>query len=264
MPTLFSTQTVSEAWCEATAFLLNQDRNRVHHLMMAIERPADETPGVRQQVDRLNPSSGISSVIERVADTLFPQDLYDPAEDGAVNNLFERRLLAREFEVETVPNGNYFDRMCAYPQDGQPFNQIAHVLDRLNASRRSRKSNANRTQIGLSMAGEEIRLQAPGTDKDIMGFPCLSHISVTLSGGKVHLAATYRAQRFVEKAYGNLLGLGRLANFLAIESQFGVGEVLCIATGAVLGDSPAGMSVVRDVVNNTQQLIKRSNEIERD
>ncbi len=263
MATLLTAKTVSDAWSSAAALLLANVGHRAEHLMVSVERPIDEIPGVRLQVDRLNPSAGISSVIERVADTIFPQDFYDPNEGAAADRLFERRKLAREFEEESVPNGNYFDRMCEYPRSDGPFNQIRHVLDRLHASRASGKSNANRTEIGLSLAGEEIRVQAPGTDQGIMGFPCLSHISVTLASGKIHLAATYRAQRFVEKAYGNLLGLGRLASFFAVESGFELGEVLCIATGAVLGDSPAGMSVIRQVIASTEELSRGVMRIER-
>jgi hypothetical protein len=83
---------------------------------------------------------------------------------------------------------------------------------------------------GLTTA--ELRIQRPGQDRHIMGFPCLSHISLTLEHGRLHLAATYRNHHFIRKAYGNYLGLIWLLDFLAHESGCQVGEILCLSTHA--------------------------------
>ncbi|MGH3868354.1 MAG: hypothetical protein ACRDQ4_19985 [Pseudonocardiaceae bacterium] len=67
-----------------------------------------------------------------------------------------------------------------------------------------------------------------------MSFPCLSHISLTLDEGQLHLHATYRNQSFITRALGNYLGLTRLLGFLANEVGTEVGEVHCTATHADL------------------------------
>lgn len=46
------------------------------------------------------------------------------------------------------------------------------------------------------------------------------------------MAATYRHQYLVTKAYGNLLGLSRLLGFLAQQTGFEVGELMVNATFA--------------------------------
>lgn len=255
---LIETESVSEAWYLAVEYLLSQPNHRAANLLLAISRAPHEVQGVRDCLDRLLPSSGNSSEIERVADTLFPQDFYDAEEPNATAMLFERRKLSREFEVQTVPKGNYFDRMVEYPTVEGSFNQIEHVLTRLRANRNQGANNSNVCEVGLSEVGEELRIQTPGVHRGIMGFPCLSHVSITLCHGKLNLAATYRSQDFVHKAYGNLLGLGRLMNFFASESGFEAGELLCVATGAILDPpKPGGMRLLREVATCVQRLLQQ-------
>jgi hypothetical protein len=66
----------------------------------------------------------------------------------------------------------------------------------------------------------------------MMGFPCLSHISLTLHTNPIHLTALYRNQGFLRKAYGNYVGLARLARFFAREVGVRVGEIVCVASHA--------------------------------
>lgn len=259
MAQFFSCDTVSEAWYAATSFLLAQPGSRSTHLVLEVKSPLLELPGVRGLVDQLFADNGaVSSNIERVADTIFPQDFYVTGEEGAMEKLFERRAAAREFEGESVPKGNYFDHLCAYPYAGQSFNQLQHVVHRLQGNKQGGIENSNQCEVGVSEVVPDLRVQTPGVHTSIMGFPCLSHISVTLGGASVNLAATYRAQDFTCKGYGNLLGLGRLTDFIAKESGFAVGEVLCIATGAVLYKPPRGWAKLREIVEAVGTIINRS------
>lgn len=256
MSLLIEANTISEAWLHAVEYLLTQPDHRATHLLLSVTDAPDEVSGIRSCVDKLLPSSGPSTELERVADTIFPEDLYDPNEGDAFVKLMERWKLSREFEALTVPNGNYFDWMVDYPSPGGGFNQIEHVLTRLRSSYATGDRNSNECEIGISEAGNELRVQTPGTHRRIMGFPCLSHISLTLCQGRVNLAATYRSQDFVHKAYGNLLGLGRLMRFLAFESGYEPGEVLCIATGAILTPPRSGgMTLVREVIACAKEQI---------
>lgn len=259
---------MSEAWWKAAEYLLGLPGHRSSHLLVSVADPLGEVKGVREIVDRLfiGTSKDVSTTIERVADTLFPIDYYDEDLECASEKLFELRELAREFESLTVPKGNYFDHFCAYPFDGGEFNQLRHVLNRLRSAK-GKKRNLNQCEIGVSEvgkeleaeepeAGGELRVQRPGKHRSPLGFPCLSHISVTLADGKIDLAATYRAQDFTTKGYGNLLGLGRLSHFLAKESGFEVGEVLCVATGALLQKSEGNS--IASVVGQVGKVIQSS------
>ena len=65
-----------------------------------------------------------------------------------------------------------------------------------------------------------------------MGFPCLSHISLTLYKGRLNMTALYRNQHFIRKAYGNYLGLSRLLRFICREVGCEAGALVCVAAHA--------------------------------
>jgi hypothetical protein len=86
-------------------------------------------------------------------------------------------------------------------------------------------------ELGVCEPGD-LRMQQPGVDRLMLGFPCLSHISLTLHDDAIHLTALYRNQGFLRKAYGNYVGLARLARFFATEIGVAVGEIACVASHA--------------------------------
>ncbi len=107
-------------------------------------------------------------------------------------------------------------------------------------------------QLGLSEPLDgDLRIQAPGKDKNYYFFPCLSHISLTLSGRMINMAAIYRNQTYISRAYGNFLGLSRLAEFLAEQTDGEVGEIQCMSTHADL-EWTFGKRRVRELVAKTQ------------
>ncbi|MGH3829462.1 MAG: hypothetical protein ACRDRS_03265 [Pseudonocardiaceae bacterium] len=175
--------------------------------------------------------------VQTVANTIFPKGLYHPRlGDQAAARLYENYELSmilhrrRKRDKDT-----YFNRMLAYPTRQEPFNQLEYVINRLRRQLCLNNPLSSAYEIGLSHhADAEIRIQQPKTDRNIMSFPCLSHISLTLAEGQLHLHATYRNQSFITRALGNYLGLTRLLGFLANEVGTDVGEVHCTATHADL------------------------------
>ena len=87
--------------------------------------------------------------------------------------------------------------------------------------------------------GEDLRgLQVyAATDRRTRSFPCLTHIDLTLHRGRLHAMAVYRHQYLIEKAYGNLLGLSWLLQFLCQQTGYTMGELVVHAT---LADSQGG------------------------
>jgi thymidylate synthase len=66
------------------------------------------------------------------------------------------------------------------------------------------------------------------------------HIDLTVFEGRLSMAAVYRHQFLITKAYGNLLGLSRLLAFLAQQSGYEVGELVVHATMADLEQDTYG------------------------
>lgn len=70
------------------------------------------------------------------------------------------------------------------------------------------------------------------TDRRRRGFPCLTHVDLTLHDGRLHCLAVYRHQYFIEKSYGNMLGLSAMLQFLCQQSGYALGELVVHATMA--------------------------------
>lgn len=258
MSRLITARNTSEAWVSAAASLL-ANGNRVTHLMVEIAEPQVEVPAARKVVDRFfseYEALGYGTV-DKVADTLFPSDYYDPTEPDSAAKLFERWQEAREFESKTVPAGDYFGRMVDYPASTGAVNQLQRVIERLKWARGQGRRNGNITEVAIDFADTHLRIQDPGKDTSIMGFPCLSHVSITLADGRIHGSAVYRAQDFTLKAYGNYVGLARVIVFLAEESGFDPGELLCVATCATLEYHKAGATRVRKLISDCNSELEK-------
>jgi hypothetical protein len=145
------------------------------------------------------------------------------------------------------PRGTYFERLVSYPSPNGPVNQLERVVERLAGALARGQRQGNAYELGLTVPVDgmeselsaDLRVQSPGIDTQLRGFPCLSHISLTLFEGQLHMSALYRNHHFLRRAYGNYLGLGRLLQFLARESGAQTGELLCVSSHA---DAEVGSS----------------------
>ncbi len=247
-----SGDTIDEAWIGALSSLLDDELapgGKAAHLTVAF--PADATSDrVRETVDRFlsdaaqqKPIVGLTS-IDTVANTLFPSAFYLPDRAEAPRQhlydmheakmKFHRRRRGREKET-------YFSRMTGTDGTGERGqNQLEDLVTRLRHELTLAGPKSSAYEIGLSEAVGHLRVHLPERDRFVMGFPCLSHISVTLVRGMVHLTAQYRNQHFIRKALGNYVGLARLCQFIAIEVDADPGEVLCVAAHA---DAELGIGI---------------------
>lgn len=232
---------ISEVWVAAANMLLSAKEHRLSNLIVEVDSSIPENFAVRGLVNALlAKTEGREDVIEAVADTIFPWDLYDPNESDSSAELFKRWEITNRIARQVVPKGDYFQRMCAYPLDGYKkggghVNQLSRVADQLRKAHheyKNQENNGNHYEIGISFGSDELCIYKPGVDNCKMGFPCLSHLSVTLIDGRLDLTATYRAQDLDAKAYGNYVGLLRVIDFLANESGFEKGNLICVATCA--------------------------------
>ena len=242
--------TIDGAWMAALGSLLDDELapgGKATHLTVAF--PADATnAGVRETVDRFLAGAarrkpGFTS-IDTVANTLFPSAFYLPGRAEAPRQhlydmheakmKFHRRRPGREKET-------YFSRMTGTDGTGERGqNQLEDLVTRMRHELTLVGPKSSAYEIGLSEAVGHLRVHSPERDRSVMGFPCLSHVSVTLVRGVVHLTAQYRNQHFIRKALGNFVGLARLCEFVAIEVDADPGEVLCVAAHA---DAELGLGI---------------------
>jgi hypothetical protein len=230
---------LSEAWLASMEHLLAIGGKEIH-LITVIDSTAFENLAVRRRLDEFLAVRQSRQNVSTVANTIFPASLYLPhLGEAAQDHLYTmhregdgiRRRLRRNRSV------TYFDRLTAWPGNDGPYNQLQRVIERIgNGERRNPLSSAYELALTVpatdTESTEDLRIYTPGTDNSTMGFPCLSHISLTSTNGSLHMTAMYRNQHFLRKAYGNYVGLSRLLGFLSHETDLRPGELMCIATHA--------------------------------
>ena len=252
--------TLSEAWLSGLEHAIAAPRGRMVHLMMTITNPGSEIEDVRAGIDSALGRAGSPSV-DTVAHTIFPREMYrDPGRvwdpfmpdglerelDTAADDLYEQYLTMLPLLLTASGNrsGTYFSRMVSWPgKEAGGVNQLALRISRLRGERRNGRSTHNALDVDL--AADCLGDVAPvggiqvyaATDKRIRGFPCLVHLDFTLFDDVLHCTAVYRHQYLVTKAYGNLVGLSWLMQFLCQNSGFEIGELVVHAT---LADAEPG------------------------
>ena len=103
--------------------------------------------------------------------------------------------------------------------------------------------------MDMDIAADALETTLPGlqvyaaTDERTRGFPCLTHIDLTLLDGQLHCTAVYRHQFLIEKAYGNFVGLAALLQFLCQQGGCTVGELVVHATLADAQPGKLGRSI---------------------
>lgn len=261
-----SVPTVSEAWLLSLERTLESRDGRAVHVVSTVTEPGTELAGIRLVLDDELDRRGAQSV-QTVAETIFPVSLY-PAPafawspglapdaeqelDDAADTLYGayNAMLPLLLTADGNSRGTYFSRMVTWPgKAGGGVNQLAARIARLRGERVQGRRTHNALDVDIAADGEEpvrgLQVYA-ATDRRIRGFPCLTHIDLTLYQGRLHLMAVYRHQYLIEKAYGNLLGLSWLMDFLCQQSGFERGELVVHATLADSEERASARALARD------------------
>lgn len=275
MAYLVQAPNLSAAWAQAMETLVGLPQGKAVNFNVAFSAAAPlEQESVIAEIDaflqaRNQMSEGEILRVGTVANTIFPSALYHPhLGDAAAGRLYENyELSMRIHQRRGRDKDTYFNRLVAYPVSGDPnnardrelapdgvFNQLGYYVDRLRTQRETGHQSSS-YELGISHPFDaELRVQAPLKDKKMRGFPCLSHVSLTLADDHVHMTATYRNQAFITRAYGNYLGLANLLRFVASETGAGIGEVEVVATHAD-AELGLGAGAVRELVSKCRELV---------
>ena len=249
---LRATKTLSEAWLEALTLTVNQPGGRCVHLVMTIKVPGSEKEAIRHALDGVLDEAGKQSV-ETVAGTIFPNSLYQSPGfswspdlderaveelDAAAHNLYQRYLDALPVlrRVRANSQGTYFSRMVTWPgKVPGGTNQLDLRISRIRTDFSNGRRTINTLDVDVAadalvsdpLAGVQVLVPS---DQRTRGFPCLVHIDFTLVDGILHGLAVYRHHYLITRAYGNLVGLSRLMNFICEQTGAECGELVVHAT----------------------------------
>ena len=218
------------AWRAATLAVEERSGHEASNVIIDVENPLARStladPAV-EAVDEFLIAKGKKGV-ETVANTLFPAALYRRYGAPAFYERFENNVLPVVGKSDRW-SGYYFERMIRLPRvGGQPINQLADIVDRI-----SDPNVAARNKFEL-----QIFDPSRDVDRSPYGGQCLSFASFKLrkeaSGIYLDLTAMYRNHFYIEKLLGNIIGLGRLMDFIAKEGKVQVGAMTLISTHAVV------------------------------
>ncbi|MGB3471101.1 MAG: hypothetical protein WBA51_09795 [Erythrobacter sp.] len=168
--------------------------------------------------------------IETVANTIFPAALYRRYGSPAFFDRFRDNVLPKvRSPGKKSWSGYYFERMMQLPQaKGEPINQLTEIIGRLKDPN---VRALNKFELSVFDPARDV-------DGSPYGGQCLSFASFKLIGEnderRLTLTAMYRNHYYIEKLLGNLIGLGRLLQFVAEESGIAMGSLTILSTHATV------------------------------
>lgn len=241
------------AWVRAARRL--KENGDQHGLMLHIEDPVGYASGEEQVICRVDAflRKNSKNSVSTVANTIFPIAL--DRGDG-IKPLTNRYMNVYERRIHRQGQwGRYFQRMVAWPTRGgrgeTTINQLAEIISTLQSMRRGEtKFFGNVTEIALFDPVRDRRKK--------MNRQCLSFIELKpvrdRNIWRLSMMAVYRNHFYIQRTLGNLIGLGRLLQFIARETNFDVGSLTIQSTYACL-DSDLPRADVAGLIESCDVLV---------
>lgn len=246
MAKIFSADRIVPTWL-AAARSLSKAGDLGQNWILEVDDPTTLTADdhtVISQVDAALRAS-TNTTVQTVAATIFPQAIYRAYGRPDFYGVYLKSI-RRAKKKGTW--GTYAWRMMERRsiEPGKTINPLEQVIEKLTrASTVGHRYKSNYELATMSPADDldlpiDIAAELPTYDASrdgacVANIPCLSHLSFKLGDANdVHLTAIYRSHYYCERALGNLIGLAQLLNFVANETNLGVGTLTCVSTHAVL------------------------------
>ena len=225
-PVVYCDTNLSRLWAKVLIHAIEHPGKEISPLLMSLSGfggmdPIPELPSIRAALDAHLRNQDHFEVAT-VANTIFPQSVWRIS-GGDRNVLYREYLEALPRYAAMEPankKGTYFSRLIAYdmnaltgeripnlagvPEDG---NQLEFVIKHFTDGRPLRDS-AFQTSV--------FDPTRDHSTQPYQRFPCMQHLSfIRTESGGLNINAFYATQYLVRKAYGNLLGISRLGQFVA-------------------------------------------------
>lgn len=235
------------AWLEAVKLVDSQPGHEAHNVIIDITNPVAGATLANPIVSRVNHFlAEREKSVECIANTIFPQTLYQHYGADTFIDLFHKRVLPK-VRKNGRWSGYYFERMTSMPMVG------GGTLDQLSRTVARIKDTSNK-----SLNKHELSLFDP--ERDVTGSPyggqCLSFLSFHLVPGTPRtllLTAQYRNHYYIEKLLGNLIGLGRLMAFVAAETETKLGALTVLSTHAIIDQPDASRQQITTLLEQCAQ-----------
>lgn len=233
-PFVVSNQHLSFAWAELFLELMKPGVKRLSPSIVSVSEFDDSSLPLENASIRAALEQQIrdEQSCRTVANTIFPNSLWNPQEQDNASKLYSRydRIWPRVKKCRANHNGVYFRRLTAYSPkvDGAAslqFNQLNHVISTfLSGNHRHSALQASIFDPTRDHSNSRQR-----------GFPCLQQVAFGASEGELVVTGFYANQYHITKSYGNYLGLCWLGRFMAQQMGLKLVRVNCISSVLELG-----------------------------
>ena len=234
MVKLIETDTRLDAWIQAAHYLL--EYGPVLNLILAIRSPA--TGSSNPNIDEFLVGEGALPT-HTVAETIFPGSEYCRRGLSGVFDFYPEKVYPALKKHTSIRWGTYAYRLVRRRDaSGQYINPLEQMIEKLRSETATPGPKKSCYELGVAEGEYDLALYSPADDGTRrMGGPCLSHLSFKLFDGAVHLSAFYRSHDYRYKVPGNLLGLARLQDCVARETDCELGSLVIHSSYAYLTGS---------------------------
>jgi hypothetical protein len=228
---LIPADTIADAWVQACVHLLTMREAMDTTVILHIATPEfvrPEDAAVAAKIDAFLLAHDQYSN-HTVAETIFPGYEYVRRGVDGVFQVYPEEIYPRIEELKAVSRwGTYAHRLLRRTdKNGETYNPLQKCIDKMRDRHPKRAAYEVGFGFGFDLAtydDEEDRAERMG------GLPCLSHLSFKFIDKAVHLTAMYRSHYYIQKGFGNLLGLARLQSFVADQVGAKKGPLVCHST----------------------------------
>ena len=233
-----SSNNVSIAWAKAFLRVMERGVKEISPLVVTITYGDDNTISekseIRNLLDKrilsLKPNYSKLQQCHTVANTIFPDSMWNPTETDSAQQLFTRfeKVWPRLKRCSQNRRGSYFRRLTAYRSNDtlKPVNQLEHIINTYKGGNHRRSA----------LQGAIFDPFLDHNNSRQLGFPCLHQVAFTPDGNSgLTITGFYATQYLFDRAYGNYLGLCRLGLFMANQMGLKPTRMNCIASVALLG-----------------------------
>lgn len=222
MEHLIKGATISSVWAKMFNIVMNNPGKELSPVLIVLQDvnpvESEQKDNISEKLNEIYLKRGLNQ-INTVANTIFPLSLYKLARFNREKFFLNYQALVPRMKAldNRNKNGLYFERLVDYDGSGN-LNQLDFIIREFTG-----RAGVRRSLLQASIFDPK----RDHTRQAQVSFPCLQHVSFTYQGSNLYVNAFYATQQLFDKAYGNLLGLVRLGNFMSREMNLNLAGVNC-------------------------------------
>lgn len=227
-------QTCAKAWLSAVMKVNDESRHEAFNVVVDIDSPILETQGDGKIIKLVDDFLVLHDAqpLQAIANTIFPSSTYKRHGSPQFYEVYLEKIYPKVKQNEW---GRYFERMINWRVGDRRVNPLAELINRLKqALGGEERTYHNIYELGIYDPALDLRIYDAIRDANRrMNRQCLSFLSFKLdSERRLSLTAMYRNHFYIARLLGNMIGLGRLMEFISIEAGCKLGPLTILSTHA--------------------------------